>query len=51
VKVERKDFGKLLDTERPNGSREAVKETTGIFSVVFTDTFQEAFICLVQALG
>ena len=50
VKVKCKDFGQFLDTKRPDGNREAVKETTSIFSVVIVDILQHAFVSLVQRL-
>lgn len=45
------DFNKLFNTERLNGDREAVEETTDIFLSAFTNTSRQAFVCLIQALG
>jgi hypothetical protein len=44
VKIKCKNFGQLLDTERPNGNCEAKEETAGVFLVVFFDILQHALI-------
>jgi hypothetical protein len=50
VKVKRKYFRQLLDTERPNGNCEAMEETAGEFLIVFIDILQHTLIRFVQCL-
>ena len=51
IKVERKDFSKLLDTKWPDGDRKAVKKTASVFFVVIVDSPQHTFVCLIQCFG
>jgi hypothetical protein len=41
IKVKCKDFGQLLDTERPDGNCEAVEEKASVSSVVLVDILQQ----------
>ena len=50
IKVKGKDFGQLLYMERPNGNRETMEETAGVFLVVFIDIPQYALIRFVECL-
>ena len=50
IKVKCKNFGQLLDTERPNRNGEAMEKAAGVILVVFVDILQHAIICFVQRL-
>jgi hypothetical protein len=50
IKVKCKNFGELLDMERPDRNSEAMEKMAGMFLIVFVDILQHPFIRFVQCL-
>jgi hypothetical protein len=48
VEVKRKNFSEFFDAKGTNGDRNAVKEPTSVFSIVFADLLQHSFVRLIQ---